>query len=293
MQYEGIDEVVVTLPDAAGSAPFERLGLCLTAPEQLRDSGVEFRMASAGDRENLFSIVLTRLVDATLAKQSWQGRLLYAGQGGPPGLRVLVLRVPSMWQAFKELTDHGVDLKVEELFYADGSKLGYVAALPQPSEAVVPLVLIERVRATADRHDEFEKAGLLAHSLKLKRLDHLAAAAGTNFEETTKFWVDVLGIPVWGEIVTATTVIRQMKIGDAIVELLGPAGPDSPLHSRPPGLSSMTAFEVPDLEEAVATARAAGFTISDPATGALPGTRVARIAADELSGLGLQLLQYV
>jgi hypothetical protein len=55
----------------------------------------------------------------------------------------------------------------------------------------------------------------------------------------------------------------------------------------------MTAFEVPDLDAAVRVARAAGFTISDPARGPLPGTNVSRIPAEELAGLGLQLLQYV
>jgi hypothetical protein len=76
-------------------------------------------------------------------------------------------------------------------------------------------------------------------------------------------------------------------------ELIGPASPDSPVASRPAGLSSMCSFEVPDLEGAVAQARAAGFDGTDPATGTLPGTRTARISADQLSGLTLQLLEYV
>jgi hypothetical protein len=84
-----------------------------------------------------------------------------------------------------------------------------------------------------------------------------------------------------------------MKIGDAIVELLGPDSPESPLASRPPGLSSMAAWEVGDLDAAVALARERGFTPSEPATGVLPGTRVATIPGAELSGVGMQLLEYV
>jgi 4-hydroxyphenylpyruvate dioxygenase-like putative hemolysin len=88
-------------------------------------------------------------------------------------------------------------------------------------------------------------------------------------------------------------VINQMRVGDVNLELLGPATPESPLAARPPGPASMTAFEVPDVAAAVAHARAAGFTAPDPAPGPLPGTLTATIPGTQLSGLGLQLLQYV
>ena len=88
-------------------------------------------------------------------------------------------------------------------------------------------------------------------------------------------------------------IIRQLKIGDAMLELLGPASPDSPMASRPAGQASMCAWEVPDLDEAVALARERGFTPSTPNTGVLPGTRVATIPGGELAGVGMQLLQYV
>jgi hypothetical protein len=88
-------------------------------------------------------------------------------------------------------------------------------------------------------------------------------------------------------------IIRQLKIGDAILELLGPESPESPLASRPPGLASMVAWEVADLDAAVTLARDRGFTPSDPAPGILPRTRVATIPAPELAGVGMQLLEYV
>jgi catechol 2,3-dioxygenase-like lactoylglutathione lyase family enzyme len=292
MQYEGLDDLVVGIADAAAAEPFERLGLRMPPPVRVLGSPLQWWLISAGGRTNLFTIVLSQISADSQPTPDWQSRLLQVGAQNANTARALVLRVTSLAQSLRELATRGIEATPEELFTESGVKLGDMAVLPDRTEAVVRLALIERVRAVGDEHDGLQQEGLLAHSLDLKRLDHLAAAAPA-LEETTRFWQDVLDIPVWGEVVTATTVIRQMKVGDAIVELLGPAGPDSPLHSRPPGLSSMTAFEVPDLEAAVATARSAGFAVSEPATGALPGTRVSRIPAEELSGLGLQLLEYV
>ena len=82
-------------------------------------------------------------------------------------------------------------------------------------------------------------------------------------------------------------------VGNAIFELIGPTAADSPIAQRPEGLISMCAFEVPDLAGAVETLRQRGFTSGDPATGPQPRTRVASIPAPELSGMTLQLLEYV
>jgi hypothetical protein len=76
-------------------------------------------------------------------------------------------------------------------------------------------------------------------------------------------------------------------------ELLGPATPDSPIRQRPPGLNSMCSFEVPDIDAVVAQIRAAGVEVPDPRIGTLPGTRVTTVPAATMSGLNLQLLQYV
>jgi len=131
----------------------------------------------------------------------------------------------------------------------------------------------------------------LGHSVGLKRLDHLAAVT-PDLEAKTRFWLDVLAVPVAREVVTPTLVIRQLRIGDAVLELLGPGSPDSPIWKRAPGLVSMVSWEVADLEEAVRHARAAGFTVPDPAAGPLPGTRITTVPGTELAGVNLQLLEY-
>src|SRR5205823_5843205 len=136
----------------------------------------------------------------------------------------------------------------------------------------------------------YRDGGLLQHALPLKRLDHLAAMA-PNLATTTSFWTASLGVPLFGEVRTPVMVINQMRVGDVNLELLGPATPESPMASRPPGPARMAAFEVPDVAAAVEHARAAGFTAPDPAPGPLPGTLTATVSAAQLSGLGLQLLQ--
>ena len=131
------------------------------------------------------------------------------------------------------------------------------------------------------------------HAFPLLRLDHLAAIA-PDLAGPSHVWTDLLGVPVVGEVHVADPLmtVRQFGIGDAILELLGDPTDDGPLRKRPFGLLSMASWEVADLDAAVLQARGAGFAVSDPAVGALPGTRIATIPADELAGLRMQLLQY-
>jgi hypothetical protein len=116
-----------------------------------------------------------------------------------------------------------------------------------------------------------------------------------DLDAVTMTWVEDLGVPVYGEVHAADRGmrIRQMKVGDVIVELLAADGPASPLRPRPPGLASVVACEVADIGAAVAHARERGFTAPDPAPGALPGTLTSTVPGNELAGLNLQLLQYV
>jgi catechol 2,3-dioxygenase-like lactoylglutathione lyase family enzyme len=126
------------------------------------------------------------------------------------------------------------------------------------------------------------------HGFPLKRLDHLAVVP-SDFERTTAYWIDVLGVPLSAEIDTAAFVIRQMKVGDVMVQLIKPHRDGD----FPAGLMQMMACEVDDLGACVGLARQRGFTVSDPAPGVLPGTAVARFDPKEMAGLTLELLEYV
>ena len=293
MLYESLDDVsLVTGSIGAAVATFERLGFRVGRPRRQAGTGLEYRAICAGGATNLFWVLLTGVIDTQEAEGHRLGRFVSGALQKSPGVFRLGLRVSSLKIALQELASRGVQVESYEFFGADGAKLGDIAPLPASDAACATLALVQYVKAQPERHAALEASGALAHALPLKRLDHLAAVS-PDLEATTRYWNDVLGIPTWGEVVTPTTIIRQMKVGDAILELLGPANADSPIRSRAPGLSSMTAFEVPDLNAAVAIVRSAGFGASDPVVGSLPGTRVARIPAEELSGLALQLLEYV
>jgi hypothetical protein len=135
-------------------------------------------------------------------------------------------------------------------------------------------------------------AGASPNTFPLRRIDHLAVLPA-DLEAATRYWVEVLGVPMYAQIDTPTLIIRQMKVGDLMVELLAPAGAESHLTGMAPGMRPMIACEVDDVTACVSLARERGFTIPDAAAGFLPGTLTATIAASDVAGLSIQLLQYV
>ena len=292
MLYDRIDHVVLPLRSLDEAAErFARLGLTLFPGTRHQGRGTRNRGFFVGEAAGEFYVELLGIEDEAAARAAGLARYVdRAGEGG--GLSTVVLRVADMQAAAGELASRDVHLEPETVRAPDGRAIGEVAPLGDPERAVVDLRAIQYPEDSDARHRRHAEAGLLAHAFPLKRLDHLAAVA-PDLEAATRYWTDVLGVPLHGEVRTPALIIRQLKIGDAILELLGPATPESPIAQRPAGLASMVAFEVEDLEAAVAAARGAGFTPSEPGTGALPGTRTATIPAAELAGLSMQLLQYV
>jgi catechol 2,3-dioxygenase-like lactoylglutathione lyase family enzyme len=291
MQYEAIDHVVLATESVAGARKtFERLGFWTSPVGDHAEAGLEMSSLAAGGPDNFFLIILAGVVDEQQAARSPLGRMALAARTQGDGLFDVGLQVSDLDRAVKELRDKGAGIEIVEMDGLEGTR---IALLDVQAKAGVPLSLVQYSQTAAELHAVFEKAGALAHALSLTRLDHLASSP-QDYDGATRYWNETLGIPTWGELVGGSgNKIRQMQIGDAIIELIGAAGAESPVRSRRPGLSSMTAFEVPDLDAAVGVARSRGFSVSDPVIGSLPGTRVARIPADELCGLGLQLLQYV
>jgi len=276
--FDGVDLAVLPVSDLdAACAPFERLGLVISPEVRPAGRPTRFRTLPVGGPENLFGIEILTNTQTPIA-------------GVDSGLSAIILRVSDMDAVLATLAERGIQATSQAIYRPDGTKRIDLAMLPAMPDAATTIWLEQHVASTADRLAEY--TGGRSHALPLKRLDHLAAVA-PDLERSCRFWDEVLGVPTVGEVISPTTVVRQLRIGDAMFELLGPATPDSPIRERPPGLNSMCSFEVPDLDAVVAQVRAAGFEVPDPRIGTLPGTKVTTVPSTAMSGLNLQLLQYV
>ncbi len=289
MLYEGIDLVVLATWDTDKKAePFERLGLVVSPTRINYTSGAALRLVPVGGPDNMFCIEILGPGGPELLETTPIGERLR--QTGDTGLSRIFLTVNSLDDALSALTERGVKATMRSVATHEGQRLYEIAMLEDLPDAATPIGLVEYTSTLAQRHAQFATLG--QHALPLKRLDHLAAVA-PDLDRSCRFWDEVLGVPTIGEVVSPTVVVRQLRIGDAILELLGPSSPDSPIRQRPPGLGSSCSFEVADLEAAIAHARARGFTVPDHRIGTLPGTIVTTISAEEMSGINFQLLQYI
>ena len=287
--YDGIDRVILPVSNLeAACAPFERLGLVLSPESRTDEPSTRARTLAVGGPDNLFSVEIMGIGDKARVGDTDFGRWLKTV--ADRGLSTIVLRVTDLAATLATLTERGVKATAQPLASPDGEKLGDYAVLPELPDAATGLMLLQPAQSGTDRLSHY--LGSKTHALLLKRLDHLAAVA-PDLDRSCEFWDKVLGVPTVGEVVSPAIVVRQLKIGDAILELLGPSSPDSPIRQRPPGLGSSCSFEVDDLEAAIAHIRAAGFEVPDSRVGTLPGTRVTTIPGGSVSGINLQLLQYV
>jgi catechol 2,3-dioxygenase-like lactoylglutathione lyase family enzyme len=292
MMYEGLDSLWLLVPSFSTIAhPHERLGLVLSPSARPLDPGIEQRAFAVGAVSNLFHVQFLTVDPEGLPTTLLGTRLAQAAaeRAGPFGV---VLRVADLNATLTKLAQVGVNPLSRGTWTADGKVVGQLALLAEEERAGTNLVLIQYTTTPKVRHAAQTRAGFLAHRLPLRRLDHLALIT-RDLEAQTRFWIDVLGVPLAGQVTTETLIIHQFQIGDAVLELLAPASPNSPLTSRPPGLIGMASWEVADLSDVVAQVRKAGFEINDPAPGALPRTQTATVPGSELGGLTCQLLQYV
>jgi catechol 2,3-dioxygenase-like lactoylglutathione lyase family enzyme len=268
MLCEAIDHAVLLVPDVAAAAePFERLGLALTTGRSA------LLVGCPGQR--------FRLQLHAASAPTWLAP--DEAEAPPARLAGVALRTSDLAAARDELARQGARASWLSVLGADGGRTD-------------GLRLEERARLGADvllvQSAEPSGAEPPRHALPLRRLDHLAILAD-DLDARTQDWAALLGVRVSGEVRSEYLLIRQLKIGDAVLELLAPAGPHSPLAGQPPGLRSVASFQVDDLDAAVEHARSRGFTPAPPAPGPLPATRIATLPADQLSGLNLQLLQHL
>lgn len=288
-----IDHVSVATADLeAAAAPWRRLGLTVAAGTRHAGAGTESAVAMFGDSpERMCFIEFLMVHDRAQASATARGRRLLAAIDAGGGVFRCVLDVDAAAPFVAAAAAAGGTAEVTPVRRADGSAIGDAVAFGGDAETSNEPRLIAHARPRAERFAARRARGAFASTFALRRLDHLALVP-RDMAASTRWWHDVLGVGVHGEVRAGGLYIRQFRVGDGMVEFLGPNTPDSPIARAAPGLRSMLACEVADLDAAVATARARGFSPSVPGPGALPGTRTATIPARELGGVALQLLAY-
>lgn len=292
MDITGIDHVIVATADLAGAAArWRALGLQLTPPMRHAGSSTENSVFFVGGPHTEFYVELLAVHDRERAEQEGRHELLDAVDRGS-GLYRLMLQVASAGAAAQALAGHGIEVTTRTVHRDDGSLIGTVVEPAGPTGAGCAFALIAYEGGAEARRARHEAAGLFQHFLPLARLDHLAVIAPDGVDEVCAFWATVLGVPQTGRVTGRGMDIRQLRIGDATLELIGPADADSPVRQRPAGLASVTAFEVADLDAVVAQVRSRGFELADPAPGVLPRSRVSTVTPDQLGGLALQLISF-
>jgi len=289
-----IDHLIVPVPDpAATAAAYEQLGLVLTPRTEHSGLGTANRAAFIGTNASNFAYIeLLEVTSRDLVSRGSRSHYLPALDAGG-ALASVAFGVGDITGAVDRLTTAGLAADVREVAAADGRPIASTAVVDSRGALPFLPVLLAYPETWQARYERSLAARRFAHTFPLKRLDHLALIAPA-IDSSTAFWTGILDVPVTGEIRAPGMIIRQLQVGDAIVELLGPDGPESRLAGSPPRLSSMAAWEVAGrLDDAVALARERGFTVSDPEAGVIPGTRRATIPAAALGGLAMQLLEYI
>jgi len=284
---ERISAFVMAVPDLVGAREsFVRLGLSVTAPAPVGEAGLECCLCSVGGPDRSVRVELLSFRDLDRAnveaRHEQLVRLIDAGGGSYQlGLEVSDADVA---RSVLNAEPGGLD---ERLVTMGGGSAVRILAPRDTSVCGCRYVIVDH-SSVGDHAD----TAMRDSPFPMKRVDHIALVP-PEIEAGTRYWTDVLGVPVYGEVPGPGFLIRQLQVGDIMVELLASDDPNGPLAGAAPGLRPTVACEVEDVHASVAMARERGFTVPDPGPGALPGTLVAIISPEELAGLSLQLLQYV
>ncbi len=128
------------------------------------------------------------------------------------------------------------------------------------------------------------------------QLDHIGIAVN-SIEESSRVWVDALGLVLEGiEVVESQKVrVAFLPLGSTRIELLEPTADDSPIarfiQTRRPGIHHI-AVEVDDIDSAVGRAKGSGLQLlSDAPVKGAHGTRVIFIHPSSTGGVLLELVQ--
>jgi catechol 2,3-dioxygenase-like lactoylglutathione lyase family enzyme len=290
LELTQMERFIRAAPDIeAAHKAVSRLGLTVSAPGPATDPGALHTVVTLGGSENRVVVeYLTHPDLAVAAADPGLADLVPLLEAGG-GMRRLVFAVEDLAAARVTFGNQPGGF-TEHLSQVAGGRFAVAGMTPGDTTPA-------GCRFSLVPHQPEMVAGIAGpvpggHDFPLKRVDHVAVIP-PDLEAGTRYWIEVLGCTVQAEIQGPGFLIRQIPVGDLMIELLAPTGKASPLAAAPPGLLPVLACEVDDIAACVDLARQRGFTPSDPGPGALPGTLVTTIPATETSGIQYQLLQYL
>ena len=262
-----LHHVGIVVRDADEALGFYRdvMGLTVAKDEVVEEQGVRGVLLPVGENE---IELLQPVRDGTGVARFLESR--------GPTLHHICLRTDDIRAELARIRALGVELIDAEPRYGLAGEIAFLH--PRSMHGV--LVELAEVE---DRHASPEKG-----------FDHIACRV-SDYEAARQRWGEVAGLEEHAQLRNEETgmLIGQFPIGQCMLELLAPDGPDSALGEQPEGASPMVAIAVPDLDAEIARYRAAGLDVPDAQVGVLPGTRRSGIGAEQAFGIRIQLLEYV
>jgi catechol 2,3-dioxygenase-like lactoylglutathione lyase family enzyme len=282
------DHFIRATPDVdAAYATFARLGLSVSPPRAAPDPGTRHTVVRVGAwPETMMFVAHVDLADRDkgLAEPATADLVPLLEAGG--GMRRLAFAADDLEPVRRALADQPGGF-TETVGALGGEELRTIT----PGDVAQAGCRFKIVQYPASMGEIQAASTPPPGDFRLMKVDHVAIIQ-PDFEACTRYWTEVLSLPMVGEFEGPGFVVRQIKAGEMIVELLKSTSDDGPLASRKPGLQSTLACQVEDIDAAVALARARGFNPRGPRPGTISNTRIAVIQPEELSGMGLQLMQY-
>lgn len=132
-------------------------------------------------------------------------------------------------------------------------------------------------------------------ALRLQKAVLDAGIVTTDLESAARFYGEVLGLPLAGEItIPGSGLIRRYAVGESTLRVFVPEVAPARKGSRD-GFASQTGIRyltlaIANLEETVAAVAAAGFKVAVPVRLLRPGVRVAQV--EDADGNAVELMQH-